>query len=153
MRIVIVALLLVLAAAGCGPATPTATPSGSRVVVPPSGDWPPFATAAGTPPPGLTFTLGPGATATLMNGSDQPIWLAPPTIEVWEGPQPWVEGDVPQGSMRLDPGQKVTANVGVSSAARRAGVRIWATDDVTESESNAPWFLWQELGGSFPSSS
>jgi hypothetical protein len=153
MRIASATILLIVVAVGCGPATPTETPLGSTAVVPPSGAWPPFATAAGTPPPGVVFTVGPEGTATLMNGSDRPIWLAPPTIEVWEGPRRWVEGDVPPGSLRLDPGQEVAANVGGGSAARRVGVRIWPTGDVTETESNAPWFLWQEAGSSQPSSS
>jgi hypothetical protein len=148
MRIAGVALLLVVAAVACGPATPTATPPGPTTVVPPSGDWPPFATAAGTPPPGVILAVSPDGTAKLMNGSDRPIWLAPPIIEVWEGPQPWVEGNVPPGSMRLDPGQDVTASINAGPAARRVGVRLWPTDDVTESESNAPWFIWQEAGSS-----
>jgi hypothetical protein len=144
MRVKALCLSMFFLIAGCALSpTPASLPTDGVIV--PQGDWPPFATSAAPIPVGVTLTIDQGGHATLTNGSDQTLWLSPPQIEIWQGPSPWLEADVAPGNRKLEPGAVVTQELGEPGPDQRAGVRLWDSEDTRESESNAPWFIWQPL--------
>lgn len=145
MRLKALMACVLLVSTACGLVGPSAT---NRVVTP-TGDWPPFAVAAGSPPPGIHLQIE-GSIASVSNYGPTVVWVAPPTVEIWEGPDRWIEGEVPAGSRRLDPGSHLDRPLGSATIQRRIGVRLWPTEDTRESETNAPWFLWMDVSASTP---
>lgn len=139
-------LLFVIAAAasGCGGPSPSQAVSTPGIIVP-TGDWPPIAITNLAQPSGLTLTLTSEGIATFTNSSSQDVWVAPAQIEVWEGPSPWTEGEVREGSVRVAPGDNLSQEVTVSGRPTRLGVRVWRTSDTIPSDSNAPWFVWLDV--------
>lgn len=104
--------------------------------------WPPVDTAPNAPT-GLVLQVS-GSTVTVSNGSGDAVWVSPPLIEIWTGPDPWTTStDIPDGAAQLKPGQQLSREIETSPAAVRAGVTVypeWPAPPGTQ-----PWFLWIEV--------
>ena len=132
------ACLVLAIAGGCSvtlsPQPPASTPADTHWLT----GWPPMPNVG--PAPGVSLAVADDVVV-LSNNSSRTYSLSPPMIEIWEGGAPWVEiGDPGGGSVKLEPGAKVTRQLPNHSTAIRVGARLWEPDGHGD-----PWFTWLEI--------
>lgn len=131
------AVIGIIAVVGACGGQPQALPRGTPAL----GQWPPMRVAEDIPA-GITLQQV-NEEFILTNGSQRPVWLSPPTLEVWSG-RPWtVPATTPTGVDVLSPGARRTFPTRLPDGTVRVGVELWpsATPDYANGD---PWFLWLE---------